>query len=577
MKLYIRIFVLFVSLSISADFWAYTSEFQPVAEDAVQAQAPETVQAPVVSPLIQLAEGAWHNKAHYINVLNNGDDALLARIHLIRQAKETILIKTFIWREDEVSRFVAYELIQAAKRGVKVKIIMDSLTLPKEPKVVALLSVADPNIEVKIYNPVSTSIVSSKLALIRKTLFDFRNLNQRMHNKSFIVDNRFAIIGGRNYENDYYDRGLDRNFKDCEALAMGPVVAEITESFEEYWDYPLSIPAKDMRDIQNLAGSESCQVYLSKESFSRQGLFEALEKCEADESCLKQRLVDTSYKVKGVKFVTDEPGKKIRMGRYKVTRATHELYGFLAQAQKSIVMQTPYLIVGDKGTKYFKRLARQKPEVEFLVSSNSLASADHIHAYAFSYKNKKKYLRNFRWQIFEFKLYPEDTDLMITPINKEKRFKDYITCIHSKVYVIDRKKTWIGSFNLDPRSANLNTESGIIIDDEKLAQDIEDDIRRDMANQNSWTIARRKQLPVVAQFSGLLANVMRLVPIIDIWPFTYSGSFELKDGEQAVPFFHEDFYQRYEYIGPFPKVQLTEKEIKARLIKSFLGPMQPLI
>jgi len=574
MKPYVRIFILSVSLT-AVSFCGFASESQSVPASTVEAAQP--VEGPVISGLIQLAETAWKNKTHYINVLNNGDDALLARIHLIRRAKESILIKTFIWREDEVSRFVAYELIQAAKRGVRVKIIMDSLTLPKEPKVVAILSVAHPNIEVKIYNPVSTSIVSSKLALIKKTLFDFRNLNQRMHNKSFIVDNRFAIIGGRNYENDYYDRGVDRNFKDCEAMAMGPVVGDIVDSFEEYWNYPLSVPAKDMRDIQNLASRENYEQYLSKETFNRERLFDSLQRCEADENCIKQSLVDTSYKVKGVKFVTDEPGKRIRMGKYKVTRAAHELYDFLAQAQKSIVMQTPYLIVGDKGTRYFKRLARQKPGVEFLVSSNSLASADHIHAYAFSYKNKKKYLKNFRWQIFEFKLFPEDADLMVTPINKEKRSKDYITCIHSKVYVIDRKKTWIGSFNLDPRSAHLNTESGIIIDDEKLARDIEDDIRRDMANQNSWTIAKRKQLPVIDQFSGLLSSVMKLVPVIDIWPFTYSGSFELKPGEQAVPSFHEDFYQRYKYMGPFPKVQMTEKEIKARLIKSFLGPMQPLI
>ncbi len=249
----------------------------------------------------------------------------------------------------------------------------------------------------------------------------------------------------------------------------------------------------------------------------------------------------------------------------------------LEEADKSIIMQTPYLVISGKSTTFFARLAKSKPDVEFLVSSNSLASADHIHAYAFSYKNKKKYLKKFRWQIFESKPIPEDNDKMISPINKKKRSKNYFTCIHAKSYIVDRKKVWIGSFNLDPRSANLNTEVAVIIDDEQVAKDVEDDIRNDMAAGNSWVIGKRKQIPIVSYFSGILSTVIGIVPIVDIWPFTYSGSYELKESEEAVPFFHKDFYRRYKYLGPFPKAELSAKEIKARLIKSFLGPVQPLI
>ncbi|MFH1504370.1 MAG: phospholipase D family protein [Candidatus Omnitrophota bacterium] len=529
------------------------------------------------SPFNYFISDSQDNASHYVNVLNNGDDALLARLHLIRQAQKSILIKTFIWKTDETSRLIAYELIKAAKRGVKVKIIIDSFTLPKKLHLITLLTVAHPNIEVKLYNPVSRNAASSKIDLVKKTLFNFRSLNQRMHNKAFIIDDRIGITGGRNYENDYYDRGNKRNFKDCDVLAIGPVVKEMTDSFREYWSYPLSVWSKDMRDIQSLIESDRYKQYLPQEGREFKSMFEELWACEADKQCIKQRLIDTSYKVKGVKFVTDSPGKRLRMGKYNVTRTTHELYRFLEQAQDYIIMQTPYLIIGNKCAKYFKQLAGKKPKVEFFVSSNSLASADHVHAYAFSYKNKKEYLNSFRWQIFELKLLPEDADLMITPIKKEQRHKDYITCIHSKIYVVDGKKTWIGSFNLDPRSANLNTESGVIIDDEKLAQDTEKNIRRDMAGQNSWVIGRRKQVPVIDQFSGLIGSVMKLMPVADIWPFVYSGSFELKPEKPAVPFFHKDFYTNYKYIGPFPKVQSTEKEIKTRLIKAFFGPIQPLI
>jgi len=529
------------------------------------------------SPFKGFLARSWKNNSHYVTILNNGDDALLARIDLIRKAKESILIQTFIWGSDETSRFVVYELIQAAKRGVKVKIILDYLISSRDFELITFLTTAHPNLEIKLYNPISKNIVPSKLALIKKALLNFRSFNQRMHNKIFIVDNQVAITGGRNYQNDYYDRGTTRNFKDCGLAITGKLVGEMTDSFMEYWVHPLSVSSKSMKDIQRLIKTGNYKKYSSRESFMLSDLFTDLDVCQADKSCLEKRILAISYEVKKIRFFADKPGKTERIGKDKVTKTTYELGKFFQQAQKSLIIQTPYVVVGKRNTKYFKKLAKDKPNLKVLVSSNSLSSADHTHAYAFSYKNKKKYLKAFGWQMFELKLRPKDVDLMITPINKEKRSKDYITCLHSKVYVVDGEKVWVGSFNLDPRSANLNTEVGVIIDDKTVAQVIEKDIRRDMANQNSWTVAKRKQLPVISHFSGLLANIMKLVPIIDIWPFTYSGSFELKPGKTALEPTDKDFYSNYKYAGPFPDVQLTEKEIKARLIKTFLGPMQPLL
>jgi len=538
--------------------------------------SPENLNYPD-SPLNQFINDAHENKAHYAVVFSNGDDALLARLHFIRQAKESILIQTFIWDDDESGCFVAYELVQAAKRGVKIKVIIDYLTLPKKPDLITFLTAAHPNIEVKLYNPVSTNIVPSKLALIRKLILQFRTFNQRMHNKAFIIDEKVGIVGGRNYKNEYFDRGIKRNLKDCDVLVIGPAVKEMTDSFIEYWLYPLTVSSKDMRDVRRMIERGNYKKYSSREDFAFKGLFKELEGCESNNTCLARRLINMISKVGKVEFVADKPGKKLHIGRDKHTKTTHELYRFLEQAKESITIQTPYLVIGPKGTRYFKKLVKNKPDVEFLISTNSLSSADNIHVYAFSYKNKKKYLKNFRWQIFEFKLKPEDVDLMISPINKKERSKDYFTCLHSKIYIVDHKKVWIGSFNLDPRSVNLNTESGVAIYDEQIARSVEEEVRRDMANQNSWTVGKRRQVSIVSRLSGLLANIMQLVPIIDIWPFGYSGSFELKPGKTAVPFFHEDFYDHYKYIGPFPDAELTEKEIKARLIKAFFGPIQPLI
>lgn len=518
-----------------------------------------------------------YSSPHYLSILNNGDDALLVRINLIRKAQKSILIQTFIWGSDETSRFVAYELVQAAKRGVKVKILLDYLKSSIDFKLITFLTTAHPNIEIKLYNPISQNIVPSKLAMIKKALLNFRSINQRMHNKIFVVDNQVGITGGRNYQNDYYDRGLTRNFKDYGVAITGELIKEMTASFLEYWTHPLSVSSKSMKDIQRLIKNGRYTKYSSRESLMVSNLFTELEACQADEGCLEKRISKISYSVNKIRFIADHPGKVGRIGKEKLTETTYELSRFFREAKKSIVIQTPYVVVTNKYTKYFRELAKNNPELKILVSSNSLSSADHPHAYAFSYKNKKKYLKTFGWQMFELKLRPKDADLMITPINKEKRSKKYITCLHSKVYVVDGEKVWIGSFNLDPRSADLNTEVGVIIEDETVASAIEKDIRRDMADQNSWTIAKRKQPPIISHFSGLLSNIVGLIPIVDIWPFTYSGSFQLKPGKNVLLPSDKDFYKDYKYFGPFPDVQLSEKEIKTRLIKTFLGSIEPLI
>ncbi len=529
------------------------------------------------SPFDSLVQNSFSRQQHFINILELGDDALLSRIHLIRQAKKVIYIQTFIWMADETSRFVTYELIQAAKRGVKVKLLVDYFLVPKVSNMFAFMTTVHPNIEIKLYNPFANKIRPSKLTFLKRTGFEFKNINRRMHNKIFIVDDRMAITGGRNYKNDYFDRGKKLIFNDLDVLVTGPVVKEMTDSFAEYWFHPLSVSTEDMSDIQKIIEKGTYPDYEVKASFKLGDLFDGIEKCEADYSCIEEKFINKVHNVKEIDFVVDKPGKVERLGKYKVTRSTFELLNLMDQAQNSIVMQTPYLIVGKKKTKCFKKLAREKPDLEIFVSSNSLAAADHVHAYAFSFKNKKKYLKIFRWQIFEFKPVPEDIDQIISPVAKNNRGDDFRVCIHSKTYVIDHEKVMVGSFNLDPRSANLNTEAGLIIYDNKVAMAIEEGIRRDMANQNSWTIGKRKKLPVISYFSGVMDDLMKVIPIIDIWPFVYSGGFELKPEKQPVPFYHKDFYDHYNYVGPFPGAKLSKKEIKARLIKSFLGPMQPLI
>ena len=149
-------------------------------------------------------------------------------------------------------------------------------------------------------------------------------------------------------------------FNDLDVLVIGPIVKEMTDSFTEYWFHPLSVSTKDMLDVQQIIEKGTYPKYKGKASFNLGDLFEELEKCEADDSCIEDKFIKKSYEVNKVDFFADKPGKKERLGKYNVTRSTYELFNLINQAQRSLVMQSPYLVVGKKKTKFFKKLAKEK-------------------------------------------------------------------------------------------------------------------------------------------------------------------------------------------------------------------------
>ena len=563
------------------------------------AETPNTEEARLNSPFSLLFRGQ-DKQAHYIHVLNIGDEALLVRVHLIRAAQRSIYIQTFIWANDESGRYMVYELLQAAKRGVEVKIIVDRWKLENVSQLVAFMATAHVNMEVKTYNPAAGQVRPSALRFIPEMLLKFRKVNQRMHNKTFIIDNKVAITGGRNYENDYYDRGRTRNFKDRDVLVAGPVVVEILGSFMEYWDFELTIPSQDLIDIAKLIANGSFENFDSRKSFRLGGLFNDTDRLADNADYIRKTFIDNIFKVNKVQFVFDKPGKNDSFGLRGGGRATAELAKIIFEAKESIVAQTPYLVLDRVTVKGVQRLRKKNPDLDILISSNSLAATDNIYAYSFSYKQKKLFVQDLRFRVFEFKPVPKDiVEMMpryalkidhqepldsesVDSLSQEKNMntaesKERHLCVHAKSFVIDDKIAWIGSFNLDPRSVHLNTEVGLVIWDEKVAKAIKDNILRDMAPQNSWTIGKRKEVPLISSFSGLLGDIVQRAPFIDVWPFRYTASFMLKEGGEIVPFYHDNFYKNYYSVGSFPDVGLSLREVEIRLLKAFSGVVMPII
>ena len=327
------------------------------------------------------------NNVNYGYLLELGDDALLARIHLIRNARETIVIQTFIWAPDESGTFVFYELLEAARRGVKVRLLVDDLSIRAIPKYVAYLATLHPNLEIKQFNPVADNIEIGRVQTVGKVTTNFTGFNSRMHNKIVVVDGMYGITGGRNYANDYFDRGTGRSFLDRDVLVIGPAVEDMSVSFEEYWASNLVVYSTDMKDVRKQVDADAVEVPDIAKGYAIPEMLIDLSDCAATPECVDSRIVSRGIQLDHVQFVADHPGKHDDGDDYAET--TESIIELTRNAKQSIIFQTPYLVAGGSANKFFKGIIKDNPEIEFVVSTNSLAAADHFYAYAFSYKNKK--------------------------------------------------------------------------------------------------------------------------------------------------------------------------------------------
>lgn len=521
------------------------------------------------SPFSKLVKKCFGD-VHYVNILNVGDEALLVRIHLIRTARKSINVQTYIWRNDETGELFSNELIKAARRGVKVKLLIDPWASDKNPEWVAFMSTVHPNIEIKYYNPSSNEIHSSVLNIMHSMMFHFKQLNQRMHNKLFIVDDQIGITGGRNYENDYYDRGKKRNFKDRDVLLIGSVVMKMVNSFQEFWNYKLSIAGMDLIDVRKLIKNG---LTAKEKAYSIGAQFDNIDKNSLNDHYIEKIFLQNSFKTKKVKFVADQPGKNQSTTLEGGGIVAEEFLKFNQRARKVIIAQTPYLVLDKESILEIKKIRKAHPKLDILISTNSLASTDNIYTYSYACKERKMYVRDLLFRIFEFKPIPPDYNDMVGYTSK----KIVNLCIHAKSFVIDNDFVWVGSFNIDPRSFNLNTESALIIEDRSIANAVQEDILKDLAPQNSWTVGRCKKVSLISHFDNFWGKLYKYLPFKKIWPFCYTDNYELLEDEVPVPFYDDRFYDHYVSAGPYPHVDYPLKEIEVKLLKAFIEVAKPIL
>lgn len=425
-------------------------------------------------------------------VLDKGSEALIARAWLADHAERTIEVQYFIWSTDNIGILASEALLRAADRGVQVRVIVDDLLVDAQDK--TLLALAQhPGVDIRIYNPQHS--VGTPL---RKRLFnivtDFRGANQRMHDKTFIVDGKVAITGGRNMAAEYFDYNRQYSFRDRDVLLLGEAVSAMRKSFESFWGSERCIKVEDLYDGLGLMqkrvsvdDEEIRKIYrelhayaAAEENFAPE-VRAAIAAAPAAFAALSQQLVWGN-----LEFISDPPGKN--QNRFRLGgggRTTSTLAQLVENARSRIVIQSPYLVMSDGAMQLFRRAIARGVNVR--INTNSLASTDNIQAFS-GYRNQRAQLLRMGVQIYEYKPAPAiQRDIMQGSLLLKERLP--VFALHAKTMVVDSSAVYIGTFNFDPRSENLNTEVGVIIRNQTLAQSVEAAIETDMSPANSWNAA----------------------------------------------------------------------------------------
>ena len=417
-------------------------------------------------------------------ILEKGEESLVGRAWLAEHATTSIDVQYFIWSTDNIGILAAEQLLSAAERGVRVRVLVDDILVDAENRTLLLLS-AHPNAEIRIYNP-QLAVGVGLWQKVKNVFSDFRAVNQRMHDKTAIFDNVVGITGGRNMADEYFDFNHEYNFRDRDILLVGAAVHEMTDNFEEFWNSEFAVPverilADELAEISAADIRQSARelhAYAADKRNFAPEVRQAIDATDRQVSTLLQRMVWDE-----MSFISDIPGKNAgAMGLGGSGESTRLLIGALSEAQRDILIQSPYLVMPEGGIAFFKQLIDRG--VRIRISTNSLASTDNIQAFS-GYASQRKELLRAGIEIYEYKPYPA---LRETLLERYPRIAETnpVFALHAKSLVIDGKVLFIGTFNLDPRSANLNTEVGVLAYNERLAHQLAASIEQDIRPENSW-------------------------------------------------------------------------------------------
>ena len=408
-------------------------------------------------------------------LLEKNLDAFISRRHLINNAEVTLDLQYYYFHGDTSGHLIAKSLVEAANRGVRVRLLLDDIDTLGADEPISLLN-SHPEIEIRIFNPFYFRGLLRYFEII-----NISRVGRRMHNKAIIADNSQAIIGGRNIGDIYFSADPETLFLDIDLLSVGPIVSHISKSFDEYWNSRWAIPVDDLyarpnktyaqgriksfikRHLQDVRVADFSQALVSSDLHSANSVSELpLIWSEAQLFYDAPSKIDESVESASRELKTD-------------------LHNVVNSATESITIISPYFIPGEQGVEWFRNIIKKGITVN--VFTNSLAATDVIAVHS-GYINYRYDLLDAGVNLYELK--PS------AYARERKKFKllqpGSRTSLHAKTIIVDHHKVFIGSPNLDPRSRELNTEIGLLVDNAKLADQVKEMFAGITQKRNSYHI-----------------------------------------------------------------------------------------
>ena len=432
-----------------------------------------------------------------------GHEALAARAALADAAQHTLDLQYYIVRPDATTQLLLARVVQAARRGVRVRLLVDDLdAMGRDPLFIALARI--PGVEVRLFNPFATR-GSPGVWHIVEGLARAAQLNRRMHNKLWIADNAMAVTGGRNLGDEYFDAGRELNFADLDLLAAGPVVARLSDSFDRYWNSPWAVPMQALAlpaHAQSSAPAELEQRLLDADGVFRDSAYarqlrdsrfaRALKRGELALVPAAAEVVDDAPE----KIALDVDDRALRDGPSSMPPRPDARSLFpaairtrLVRARQEVLLVSPYFVPGARGVEELTALVRRGVRVRVLT--NSLASADRLPLVHAGYARYRDALARAGVEVHEMR--PDDVDAE----GWRRPGRTSGAHLHAKAIVIDREQALVGSMNLDPRSRVSNTEIGLWVDSPVLAQALARRFDEAVAPTRAWRVRWVEDTPGV--------------------------------------------------------------------------------
>ncbi len=387
--------------------------------------------------------------------MNDGVDALSARLLLARAADQSIDVQYYLIKNDIVGRVFIATLLDAADRGVRVRLLVDDMFTSGYDVGLAALD-SHPNFSIRVFNPFHRGVAGKASS----ALTGFGRINRRMHNKSFTVDNQITVVGGRNIADEYFGAREDAKFGDLDVMGIGPVVQDVSAMFDTYWNHSTALPVPAFVKLPDDPAAALDEL--------RQRLATSLEELSGSKyaEAVRARYLEyldtrkARFEWAPYELVVDSPDKGIRRKAPDAASIVTPLVASIRAAQRELTIISPYFVPGKSGVEGLAGLVQRG--VDVTVITNSLAANNQFTVHG-GYAPARKPLLAAGVNIYEAR---PDADVAGAEFVDAGGAK---ATLHTKAFIVDDADVFIGSFNFDPRSAYLNTELGVIIRDPDLA------------------------------------------------------------------------------------------------------------